>query len=151
MEVEAVREWWSTIAANRPRVSRFGRFWLLMCAVTACAWFIPRLSETAGSVIPLFTAVLAAAGAGVTAGSIKLNTAVAGGLVMTGHMLFQSACRAVYQRVYPLAVIRGGHLSHSPGWQGAMAEVMLVVVLTFILGAAAGFLAARFWPSKRKV
>jgi hypothetical protein len=122
-----------------------------MCLVTACAWFIPRISETAGGVLPLLAAVLVAGGAGVTASAIELSGAVAGGIVMTGHMLFQTACRAVYAWVYPLEVIRGGRMYHSPGWPQAMAEAMVVIVLTFIVGAIVGYLAARCRPGKRNI
>ncbi len=145
-----MRGWWAAIRADRRRASRFGLFWLLMCLVTACAWFVPALAGNPGGMLPMLAGVLLAAGAGLTAAPMGLSGALAGGLVVTVHMLYQTACRALYQRMYPLAAIRGDPWARHPGWTGALAEALVVLVLTFALGAAVGYLAARCRPHKAK-
>lgn len=142
--------WWAAIGAHRGRASRYGLFWLLMCALAVCAWFAPGLTESSRGAIRSATALLAAVGAGLTAVPMGLSGALAGGLAVTLHTLFQAGCQTVHQSMFPLTVARDRGWMYSPRWIDALVEALVIVVITFSLGAVVGYLAGLFQSRRGK-
>jgi len=148
--VKHVSEWCTAIRAHSHRTSLFGLFWLLMFAATACVLFAPGLAGASGGIARAAATVLVAGAAGLTAASMRLDGALAGGITGAAHVLLLSLGQAGYQALCPQAVVRGDYWTRRPVWTHALAEAMVVLILTFIIGAVVGYLAALLLPKRAR-